>query len=71
MVPTINIGEGRVSSYTPEIVDMFKEYYEHLYSSQPQEIGKEVDAFFRGLAIPALSETERGELDLPITLEEF
>lgn len=50
MVPTISIGEGRVSSYTPEIVDEFKEHYEHLYSFQQQEMEEEVDAFFRGLA---------------------
>lgn len=71
MVPAISIGVGRVSSHTPEIIDKFKEYYEHLFSSWQGEIGKEVDAFFRGLTIPALSETEREGLDSPITLEEL
>lgn len=30
-------------------------------------MGEELDAFFRGLVIPPLSETDKEELDLPIT----
>lgn len=69
--PAISIGMGRVSSHTKKIVDKFKEYYKHLYSSRQEEMREEVNAFFRDLAIPALSETYREKLDSLITLEEL
>lgn len=34
VTPAIAIADGRISSYTPEIIGRFKEYYEELYSSR-------------------------------------
>lgn len=71
MVPTMTMGDGRVSSYTPEIASKFKEYYENLYRSRQEETGDGMDSFFRDLNLPYLSEADRIELDRPITLEEI
>lgn len=51
IIPAISIGEGSVSSHTPEIVDRFRHYYEDLYSSRQEEIGEEMVNFFGDLTI--------------------
>lgn len=62
VVPMITISEGRTSSHTPEIVERFRDYYEDLYSSRQEEMGEEIDNFFRDLTIPCLSEEDRTAL---------
>lgn len=43
VIPSIT---GRVTSYTPEILDTFKEYYEGLHSSQQEDVEGEMWEFF-------------------------
>lgn len=52
VIPAIT---GRVTSYTPEIVESFKQYYEGLYSSQQKDVEGEMWEFFSGLKVPCLS----------------
>lgn len=71
VVPTIATEDGKVTLYTPEILDKFKAYYEDLYSSRQNGMWEGMDSFFRGLSLPFLFEMDRAELDRPITLEEM
>lgn len=63
--------KGRVVTNQREINNVFKEFYENLYSEEGQMDLNKTNAFFRQLKLPKLSEDGAKNLEGPITLEEL
>lgn len=62
LVPIITTREGRQTTYTPEIVDRFRDYYEELYRNWGRKL-----ITFLGIC---RSPEDRSANDMPISLEE-
>lgn len=52
-------------------VILFREFYISLYKADNQQNGECMETFLQGLELPKLSESQRANLDCPITKEEI
>lgn len=57
--------DGEIRRGTPEIIEVFKNYYQNLYSSTPKSNAEEMETFLAGLQIPRLSGEDMEGLEAP------
>lgn len=62
---------GDILSNTSKIVQIFRDYYKNLYTSQKKGMEGVMEEFLGELVIPAISQEERDLLEAPITLAEL
>ena len=69
-IPVIKRGNGTVTS-SKEINKVFEDFYKDLYTSDCTPTTEEVEKFFSGLQLPAVSGEQSTMLDAPITEDEI
>lgn len=69
-IKTIKLKSGALTNKPTEINDVFREFYQELYSSQSSVDSSDITKFLRSLGLPKISEEARENLNLDITLEE-
>lgn len=62
---------GDILAKTSKIVQVFRDSYRNLYSTQKKGMDRVMEKFLEGLAIPIISQAERDFLEMPITLVEL
>ena len=62
-----SIQTGSVSYNPTSIYDAFKEFYTHLYISEPPENRSNIDGFLSMIALLKLGQEDQNSLDLPFT----
>ena len=71
-IPKIKNHQGEMVHSSPEIVEVFHEYYSSLYNVKQREAWREgsIYEYLRGLDLPMVHKEELEQLEAPITPEE-
>jgi len=70
-INSIQTETGSVSHNPTEINDAFKQFYTHLYTSEPPENLSNIDDFLSMIELPKLGQEDQNSLDLPFTQKEI
>lgn len=71
IISTVRSKEGELKAKTVDINSMFRDFDVNLYTAEIQRSEEDMERFFQGLDLPRLLESQKTDLDRPITSEEI
>ena len=71
IISAVRSEEGESKAKTVDINSMFRDFYVNLHTAEIQRSEEDMERFFQGLDLPRLSESQKTDLDRPITSEEI
>ena len=71
MISSVLDSKGCRHFNNKNINDTFKQFYIKLYTAdQPEGASEKMESFLENLALPTISDAQKGELNAPMTKEE-
>lgn len=70
-IPAVSDSEGTPHTDNTSINLAFKQFYSYLYTSEYKAKDQDLNTFFNGLDLPALSVSDNAEMESPITQSEI
>lgn len=71
IITEIHTSEHGKTNNTPEILEVFRAFYQELYKSRTRDQEGDMKNFFESINLPKLPDDEREILEKPLTLEEL